>query len=87
MSYSFEYTARFQKSSASLSPAIRQKLKKQLHLLAHDLRHASLKARKMKGTTNTWEARVDYHYRLTFSLQGNRLILKDVGTHRIYRQK
>ena len=47
---------------------------------------ASLKARKMIGTDNVWEARIDYHYRITFQFEGDATICRVVGTHGIYRK-
>jgi mRNA-degrading endonuclease YafQ of YafQ-DinJ toxin-antitoxin module len=33
-----------------------------------------------------WEARIDYHYRMTFVVKGDVLQIRRVGTHEIYRK-
>ena len=40
----------------------------------------------MVNRENVWEARVDFHYRFTFSVHSDRVILRSVGTHAIYRK-
>ena len=80
------YTHQFKKLYQKLPQSAKQKVKRQLKLLATDLRHPSLHARKMSGTDNVWEARIDYHYRVTFQFDDNVIILRAVGTHAIYRK-
>ena len=52
-------TERFRKSALELEPEIREKLKKQIGLLASDPRHPSLRVKKIQGTGSIFEARVD----------------------------
>jgi mRNA interferase RelE/StbE len=76
----------FTKDFKKLPGAKKTKLKQQLQLLVTDLYHPSLNARKMKGYTGVWEARIDYHYRITFKIDKDVVKLRRVGTHEIYRK-
>ena len=73
-------TERFRKSALELEPDTREKLKKQVGLLAADPRHPSLRVKKIKGTASVFEARVDLDFRFT-SEYGARheIILRVVG--------
>lgn len=62
--------ARLKKQSAS----IKKRVKRQLKFLSTDIRHPSLYAKKMKGTEHIWEARIDYHHRMTFQVDEDRII-------------
>ena len=73
---------RFKKSALELGPEARDKLKKQIGLLAADPRHPSLRVKKIKGTGSIFEARVDRDIRFTFEFGGRReIILRVVGPH------
>ena len=75
-------TERFRKSVLELRPEARDRLKKQIGLLAANPRHPSLRVKKIKGTGSIFEARVDYSIRLTFEFGENRrIILRVVGPH------
>ena len=82
----FLYTDQFEKLSRKLPEAIKKKLKRQLLLLAQNTRHPSLRVRKMVNRENVWEARIDRQYRLTFRVDGDKIILTAIGTHEIYRK-
>jgi len=75
-------TDRFRKSALELEPDIRAKLEKQIGLLVSDLRHPSLRVKKIKGTGSVFEARVDRDHRFTFEFGEKReIILRVVGPH------
>lgn len=75
-------TERFRKSALELAPETREKLKKQIGLLASDPRHPSLRVKKIKGTGSIFEARVDEKVRLTFEFGGrSEIVLRVVGLH------
>ena len=80
------YTRQFKRLYKKLPQSIKKKFKRQLELLTKDIRHPSLKARKMVGTENVWEARIDYHYRMTFQFENDDIVLRAIGTHEIYRK-
>lgn len=60
---------------------IQLKVDRQLKMLLEDMRHPSLHTKKIKGKANIWEARVDFHYRLTFEIVEDTLFLRVVGNH------
>ncbi|MCJ7487047.1 MAG: hypothetical protein MUQ25_12905 [Candidatus Aminicenantes bacterium] len=75
-------TERFRKSALELEPETREKLKKQVGLLAADPRHPSLRVKKIRGTDSIFEARVDRDFRFTFEYGGrHEIILRVVGPH------
>lgn len=74
----------FVKDYGRLPQDKQQKVDKQLRLLSQDFQHPSLNTRKMAGT-DVWEARIDYHFRVTFKIERNVLVMRRVGTHEIYR--
>lgn len=76
----------FTKDFKKLPEVKKKKVKKQIQLLTRDLSHPSLNAKKMKGHPEIWEARIDYHYRMTFKINNEIIKLRRVGTHEIYRK-
>lgn len=65
---------------------LQRRTEKALHLFAENLRHPSLRAKKMEGQLDTegreiWEARVTKAYRFTFVIDRDTYILRRVGPH------
>lgn len=75
----------FVKDYQKLPELQKKKVDKQLRLIKEDLHHPSLNAHKLGGSS-VWEARVDYHYRMTFRTEGIFVFMRRVGTHEIYRK-
>lgn len=76
----------FAKQYAKLPALVRKKFDRQLRYLAQDFRHPSIRAKKMVNRQDVWEGRVDYHYRFTFTVSSDTIVLRSVGTHAIYRK-
>ncbi len=76
----------FAKDYKRLPKNIQQKAERQLRTLIRDWRHPSLSTKKMKGHTDIWEARVDYHHRITFQVTNDTLVLRTIGAHDILKQ-
>ena len=76
----------FVKDYSKLPQAQQRKVDKQLRLLKQNVNHPGLKARKMVNQPDIYEARVDLHFRMTFKLEKNRVIMRRVGTHKIYKK-
>lgn len=72
---------RFRKSYQHLPPPAQRKVEKQLKFLAEDWRHPSLQVKRIQGTKDLWEARVDVQYRMSFEIAGNTIYLRVVGNH------
>jgi mRNA-degrading endonuclease RelE of RelBE toxin-antitoxin system len=76
-----EVTERFARAYERLPKHIRAKVDKSLRLLDADFRHPGLQAKRVKGTADIFEARVDYQYRMTYQRRGEWLIMRNVGPH------
>jgi len=76
----------FAKDFKRLPQNIQQKAERQLRMLVTDWRHPSLSSKKMKGHPDIWEARVDYHHRITFQITQDTLVLRTVGAHDTLKQ-
>lgn len=81
-----ERTDSFLNDYAHLPREIQERTEKAISLLVNDIRHPSLKARKIKGVKEIWEARITLNCRLTFRvLKGGVLQLRRVGTHSVLK--
>lgn len=76
----------FVKQYAKLPANVRKKLDRQLQILASSFHHPSLNTKKMHGTRDIWEARVDYKHRFTFQAHNKLLILRRVGPHDVLQE-
>ena len=74
-------TARFKRAYQRLNPPKRRAVEKALSFLVNNIRHPSLRVKKMEGTTGIWEARASKSIRLSFEFRGDTLILRNVGDH------
>ncbi len=71
----------FNKAFLKLSPQIQAKVLKALKLLDEDFRHPGLQAKRVEGTADIFEARVDYHHRMTYQRHSDVLFMRNVGSH------
>jgi mRNA-degrading endonuclease YafQ of YafQ-DinJ toxin-antitoxin module len=74
-------TARFKKAWEQLTKGERGLARKAITNLAVNIRYPALRAKKIKGAENIWEARVSYSLRMTFQIEGNTIILRNIGYH------
>lgn len=77
----FIETEHFKRIYKPLPEEIKVRLKKTLRILAVDPRHPSLHVKRIKGTKDIREARVNLDYRLTFQIIRDYFILRNVGPH------
>ena len=87
MAFEFTFTPRFQKSFKKLT----DQEKKQLHnvppLRAENPSHPSLRTRRIQGTGDLFECRVNMDIRIIWFYEGDKMIiLLDVGHHDILKQ-
>ena len=75
------YTQRFERQYRALPEQLKAKVDKQLRLLAENLRHPSLRAKKYDESRGLWQARVDRRYRFYFMVQGDTCTLLSVIPH------
>ena len=74
-------TARFKKAWQELTQEEKELGRKGLRNLATDLGYPALRVKKMQGTGHIWEARVSRSLRVTFQLEGDTLVLCNIGRH------
>lgn len=74
------FASEFKKRYSKLEVDKKRKFTKQLKFLINNYKHPSLKTRKMAGI-NRFEARLDRHFRFTFEIENNKIILRTIGSH------
>ena len=74
-------TARFKRAWQELTEEEKELGRKALRNLATDLRYPGLRVKKMEGVEHIWEARVSRSLRLTFELESDALVLRNIGRH------
>lgn len=79
------FTDQFKKAFDHLPAVVQKKTLRHVRLLAADLRHSGVKAKKMTSVGDVWEGRVDQSYRFTFEITGDTLVFRDVGTHDVLK--
>lgn len=81
------WTPPFERAFQNLPQEIQAQAEKALALLFENPRHPSLRVKKMHGVKDLWEARVSRSYRITYRIEGDRLILRQIGTHDILKKE
>ena len=74
-------TEQFEQAYQKLTDAERRGVNKALSLLGDNLRHPSLRVKKMEGRQNIWEACPSKRLRMTFELKEGIIIMRNVGEH------
>ncbi len=80
-------TESFKRDFQALPEDIQARAERAIRLLAENPRHPSLRAKKMRGLEEIWEASVSMSYRITYQLAGDTLTLRRIGTHDILRRE
>lgn len=70
----------FKRQYKRLPTNTQKKFTKQLKNLVKNYRYPSLRTRKMVGV-DWFEARIDIHYRFTFKIEKDSIILMTIGPH------
>ncbi|MBI2859676.1 MAG: hypothetical protein HYX90_11415 [Chloroflexi bacterium] len=74
-------TQRFKKAWTRLTKREKSQARKAVTNLALDMRYPSLMVKKMGGVEGIWEARVSLSLRITFQIEGNIIVLRNIGRH------
>ncbi len=77
----------FKRSFKKLPKFIQKKADRILILLASDLQHPSIRAKKIQGASDTWEGRIDKFYRFTFQIEADEILLRSIGIHDITKKR
>lgn len=75
------YTDRFRKAYAALDDPAASRVRRALEPMSSDLRHPGLRVKRMQGAEGIWEARAGDSIRITFEIDEDRLLLRNVGAH------
>ena len=71
----------FKNDYKNLPKSIQTKFGKKIILFVENIRHPSLRVKKMKGHKNRWEASIDMFYRFTFEIHEDYCLLRRIGPH------
>lgn len=74
-------TERFKRAWKELNEQEKYLARKALKNLSTDLGYPSLRVKKMQGVEHIWEARVSHSVRMTFEIEGDTIILRNIGRH------
>lgn len=74
-------TARFKKAWKQLNEEEKALARKAIKNLAVDIRYPALRVKKVKGTEYIWEARASRSRRMTFQIEGDTILLRNIGRH------
>ena len=75
------FSPRFLKQYNEALLQVRKAFRKQAKLLAADLRHPSLHAKKYNEAKNIWQARVTRDWRFYFTIEGDTYHLHTIISH------
>ena len=71
----------FVEAYIALTPEQQNRVDKALRLLAEDWRRPSLQVKRVRSTQGVWEARASLSLRITFEMNGDTIVLRNVGAH------
>ncbi len=74
-------TGSFRKAWKQLSEDQKALARKAIDNLIKDIRYPALRVKKIRGTEYIWEARVSRSLRMTFQIEGDIIILRNIGQH------
>lgn len=74
-------TAGFKEAWKQLNEREKELARKAIRNLAMDIGYPALRVKKIKGTEHIWEARASRSLRLTFQIEGDAIILRNIGHH------
>lgn len=75
------YTERFRRGYTDAPAVVQRQCDKQLALLAQDLRHPSVRAKKYDEARSIWQGRVNRSWRFYFLIEGDSYYLLDIMAH------
>jgi plasmid maintenance system killer protein len=76
-----DYLPRAMQALNDAPPDVRKAFFKQVTLLAGNLQHPSLHAKKYDESRDRWQARVNKNWRFYFNIVGDTYIIRDIVPH------
>ena len=74
-------TDAFKEDYKRLPKNVQAKFDQKIRYFKTDIRHPSLRVKKMKGHKDRWEASIDMFYRITFEIHQDYYLLRRIGPH------
>jgi mRNA interferase RelE/StbE len=74
-------TGNFIRAWKGLNEAQKTLARKAIENLIRDIRYPALRVKKIKGKENIWEARVSLSLRITFQIEDDIIVLRNIGQH------
>jgi len=71
----------FKKAWQQLNKGEKALARKAIRNLAMDIGYPALRVKKIRGTEHIWESRASRSLRLTFQIEGDTVILRNIGHH------
>jgi mRNA interferase RelE/StbE len=75
----------FNKDYQQLPAGVQQVFDRKLSILVQNIRHPSLRIKKMKGFENRWEGSINMFYRFTFEIHDDYILLRRIGPHDVLK--
>jgi len=76
-----DYADSFKQDFQQLPAHIRKVFENKLRLFLQNLKHPSLRVKKMQGYENRWEASINMFYRFTFEIHTDHYLFRRIGPH------
>ncbi len=83
----FRITERFRRAYKKLDPTKQSSIKKAILKMESNINHPSLRAKRIQGTIDIWEASADMKLRLTFNRENEVITLRNCGDHDLTLKK
>jgi mRNA-degrading endonuclease RelE of RelBE toxin-antitoxin system len=77
----FRFLNRFKRAYKKLPKELQEQVDRKLELLAKDPKHPSLRVKRVKKTRDIWEATITMSCRITFQIEEDLYIMRNVGEH------
>ncbi len=77
----FVLSGRFRRAYRPLTAEEQKRVQNTLRRMSEDLRYPGLRVKRIRGTHAIWEARASRALRLTFEVDGDKIVLRNVGSH------
>jgi plasmid maintenance system killer protein len=81
MQMTWAHTRRSENDYRGAPPAIQKAFDKQVRLLANDLSHPSLRAKKYEKAADLWQARVNRDWRFYFLIRADTYLIVTIVPH------
>jgi len=71
----------FKKDYQQLPAHVQDIFEKKLRIFMQDMKHPSLRVKKMQGHENRWEGSISMFYRFTFEIHKDYCLFRRIGPH------